>query len=377
MHVFILQGRSQKRYLPTSKDVVPTSKDVVVRAVFYDGRARNGHQNASVFLIALKKNIMRNNLVVKCGVENTTTDKLHVRIIGEAPFRDQGIDARYLTHEEIMLDCFDLSVKNGSRAFVIYKRQVDDIELIMAESEQPLIFPAPHKPPPQGGKYKFTVLTCGKLFGKSPPWMKEWLRYQKTLGVDHVHWNVKDSIIKSKALENPYIKKAMEDGYLSVNVWKQRFQSNEIWYYSQGLMYEDCIYRFRGTYDYIFMLDTDDFFTPRISNETDIHYYINLCTKQSNIGSCEFWWIEYYPDKCGIKEGPLPKDGNVTNWLLSYEIHTVMGHHKSLHKSEAILDAATHFAAELVPGYLKMSTFSKHIAYVAHVRKSKRLKGKC
>ena len=142
-----MQGRSQKRYLPTSKDVVPTSKDVVptskdvvVRAVFYDGRARNGHQNASVFLIALKKNIMRNNLVVKCGVENTTTDKLHIRIIGEASFRDQGIDARYLTHEEIMLDCFDLSVKNGSRAFVIYKRQVDDIELIMAESEQPLIF---------------------------------------------------------------------------------------------------------------------------------------------------------------------------------------------------------------------------------------------
>ena len=101
-----------------------------------------------------------------------------------------------------MLDCFDLSVKNGSRAFVIYKRQM---ELIMVESEQPLIFPAPHKPPLQGGKYEFTVLTCGKLFGKGAPWMKEWLRYQKTLGVDHVHWNVKDSIIKSKALENPYI----------------------------------------------------------------------------------------------------------------------------------------------------------------------------
>ena len=47
--------------------------------------------------------------------------------------------------------------------------------------------------------------------------MKEWLRYQKKkVGIDHVHWNV---IIKSKALENSYIKKAIKEGYLSVGIW--------------------------------------------------------------------------------------------------------------------------------------------------------------
>jgi len=55
------------------------------------------------------------------------------------------------------------------------------------------------------GKCGFTVLTCGKLFGKlGAPYMKEWLRYQKKVGIDHVHWNV---TIKSKTLENSYIKK--------------------------------------------------------------------------------------------------------------------------------------------------------------------------
>lgn len=48
-----------------------------------------------------------------------------------------------------------------------------------------------------------------------------------------------------------------------------------------------------------------------------------------------------------------------------------------VHKSEAILDAATHFVAELMPGYLKRRTFPKHIAYIAHVRKSKHSKLKC
>ena len=369
--VLLMKGYSRHVHLVTSKDLV-------VRAVYYDSRPRNGHQNASVFLLALRKNIMNDNLIVKCGVGETTTDKLHIRLIGEASFRDRWIeDGRYLSHEEIMLDCFDLPVKNGSRAFVIYMRQLNDTDLFKVESEQPLIFPSPQEPSPQGGKYGFTVLTCGKLFGTGAPWMEEWLRYQKTLGVDHVHWNVKDSIIEAKALENPYIKKEREEGYLSINVWKQHFQSDQIWYYSQGLMYEDCIYRFRGTYDYIFMLDTDDFFTPRIHNEPDIHHYINLCTNQSNTGSCEFWWIEYYPDQCGVKKGPLPKDGNVTSWLLSFRAHTVMSNHKAVHKSETILDAATHFAAELMPGYLRRRTFPKHIAYIAHVRKSKHSKLKC
>lgn len=168
-----------------------TSKDLVVRAVYYDSRPRNGHQNASVFLLALRKNIMNDNLIVKCGVGETATDELHIRLIGEASFRDRWIkDGRDLSHEEIMLDCFDLPVKNGSRAFVIYMRQLNDTDLFRVESEQPLIFPSPHKPSPQGGKYGFTVLTCGKLFGTGAPWMEEWLRYQKTLGVDHVHWNV-------------------------------------------------------------------------------------------------------------------------------------------------------------------------------------------
>ena len=82
-----------------------------------------------------------------------------------------------------------------------------------------------------------TVVTCSKIFGK-PPWLKEWLTYQRTLGVDHVHFDAEDSFIPNSDLK-VFLDELMNEGFLSIDIWKKYLNSQQLWYHNQGLIYED------------------------------------------------------------------------------------------------------------------------------------------
>lgn len=124
-----------------------------------------------------------------------------------------------------------------------------------------------------------------------------------------------------------------------------------------------CVYRFRGTYDYVFVLDSDDFFNP-VLKDHQIHFYVKNYCHENSIGSCAFKWVLYYPD-CGLKSGPI-EDGNVTSRLKSSKADVLI-YTKSLHKTSALLDATFHYAAALMLGY-KTVFVPMDVAYVAHVR---------
>lgn len=351
-------------------DPQPFSKDVIVHAVYYDGRVRCGHQNASVFLVAVKKKILKHNLIVGCVVGKHATAQFDAHLIGESYLMHMFFS--HFTHEEILVNCFDLPVQNGSRALIVYRKSNDSMNITLAESESPLMIPSPRQPPSRTNNYKFTILTCTKVFG-SPPWLTEWLHYQKALGIDHVHLAAEDSFVRTGGLQNQYVKQLISEGYLSVAVWQNHLNGNEIWYHSQGLLLEDCIYRFRGTYDYVSILDTDDFITPRIPGQTALHYYVNRWCSHPLIGSCALRWMNHYPD-CGLK-GQVGEDGNVTSKLV-FDKHDQEFHPKSIHRLSDILDAATHYAAQLMIGYRTVE-IPQEAAYVAHIRKNKKPSGGC
>ena len=88
--------------------------------------------------------------------------------------------------------------------------------------------------------------------------------------------------------------------------------------YSETLRKLDCMYQFRGTYDYVFPLDTDEFFTPRIVGRSIIKHYIQEWFSDYWIGSCMLDWIDYYPEYGGMKDGPNV-DGNVTSMLKTFK----------------------------------------------------------
>lgn len=352
------------------RDIFP-SKDVLIRAVYFDSRPRKGHHNASVYLVLVWKNITDNNLITGCQVGKKKTKHFDVQLIGETGYWRVYPQYNIIDHEEVMVHCYDLPVYDGEEALLYYKMTKDSNKEIFVRSERPLMFPKPRVKPTsvEGLKYNLTILTCTKVFN-NPTWMKEWLLYQRSIGVDHVHLTAEETFFQSISKElASYLESLIAEGYLSVEFWVTWLQNGkQVWYHNQGLILEDCIYQFRGTYDYVYILDTDDFFVPRVPEEKKAHYYIDRFCVREKVGNCKFMWVEFYPDTFGMNKSISVANGNMTNQLLDFS-HMIQGNRKSVHRTEAIVDAATHYAFDIIEGYERVE-YPMEVAYVAHVRKS-------
>ncbi len=345
-------------------------KDVLVRSVYFDDRPRDGHRNTSVFIVLIRKNITDNHLVVGCQVGKHRAKEFKVNVIGETPKWRAYPQYNVIDHEEVLVDCFDLPVWNGTSAYLFY-RLYEGAEVDMAVSERPLVIPPPRLPPwsPDSKFHNFTIVTCTKIFG-TPPWFIEWMEYQRRIGVDHVHLNVDDAFTRNAPVNILlYVKKAMKEGFVSADPWVPWLQNGkEVWYHNQGLILEDCIYRFRTSYDFIFILDTDDFFVPRNPDEKTLHYYIKKHCMADNTGSCKFRWVEFYPDHYGLTSEPTI-GGNMTARLKNFT-HYVQPNRKSLHRIDTVVDTCTHHAHKMLPGYRSIDV-PQSSAYVGHIRKGK------
>ena len=346
-----------------------STQDIIVRAAYFDDRPRGNHTNSTVILIEVRISILKQNLIVGCAVgEHATTDKHNfgVHKLYQTVWVHKFLP--WLSHDTVFVDCFDVPVvHNGSRAFVLYKRSANDSTILCVESERPLMIPAPYRPPAKNHNFS-VALCCAPIFG-TPVLLTEWLQYQKTLAFDHVHLIADESFVKAGGLENKELKQGMQEGFVTMDVWKPWLNESQVFYSSQVLAHEDCIYRLRGTYDYVMLMDADEFFTPRVVNETEIHYYVNRCCSDKSCGSCHFHELMYYPD-CGLK-GKVGDDGNITRQLVSYTYLHQRYEGKSAHRSRAIVDAGCQWPNEFVTGY-NFINFPLQLAYVAHVRKGKK-----
>lgn len=362
--VLNVNGNGRRRFFP--------SKNVIVRAVYFDDRPRNGHKNASVFLVLVWKPITDNRLVTGCQVDGVRAEKYDVRLIGETKMWRIYPNYNKIDHEEALVHCYDLPARNGSSAFLYYKTS-NTTEEKRVKTERAVMFPTPRVSPTSevGVKYNLTLLACTKVYG-NPPWLREWLAYQRAVGVDHVHFVADESFFRGINKElSYYLDGLIREGFLSVDFWIMWLNNGkEVWYHNQGLILEDCMYQFRGTYDYIFILDTDDFFTPRVSKEPHVHYYVDKFCRKDKASSCKFRWVEYYPDHYGLNTSVSLVHGNMTGQLKNYT-HMNQGNRKSVHSSRVVIDVATHYAFDILPGYQRVEV-PVHQAYVAHIRKGKK-----
>ena len=334
----------------------PVFKDIIVRSVYFDDRLRSHHKNSSVFMLEVAKPILEQHSIIGCAVGEHFTVDFDLRVPHCMSWLHEKFS--YLTHEPVMLDCFDLQGVNGSGAFVVYKH---NHQTLAVKSERPFMIPAPHHPPPNPQRYNFSVATCIAVLYGRPTFLVDWLRYQKTVGIDHVHMIAEDTFEAQGGFNHPYLKQKIKEGYVTVDIWHRWHNRYGMYYHSQPIAHEDCLYRLHGTYDYAFILDQDDFFIPRIPNQQTVHYYIEtLCPH----GSCAFEWHEYYPN-CGM-ENKAQSDGNLTQSLKS-RVFTRRSHTKSVHTLSGILDAGPHAALKYMRGF-KAKSIPEHKAYVAHLR---------
>ncbi len=353
----------------------PFSKDLIVHTAFFDSRPRDGHMNRTVIFMTVNKTILDEGWIVGCAVDgrNATNFTMYSGLenylmhdwLGEKPF----------LYENMRVHCYDMPGTNGSEVHVVYKTGPSSPE-IRETSQHPLFFPAPRVTPT--GKYNFTTVTCSKIHNRKASFIHEFVQYQKTLGVDHVHFSILDHFITDKGFDDLIVKdsflwKQYKEGYLSFSVWKEWYadsdvKGGELSLHSEILRKVGCIYRYIGTYDYAMPLDTDDFFVPRIPGKTQLKDYILKLCFSKPAASCQFDWIWYFPS-CGLT-GDIT-DGNVTDHLKTKRISK--GHfknYKSVHNTKVFLDSSFHDARCsncLAPGY-SMVYVSSNVAYVAHNR---------
>ena len=281
---------------------------MVIRSAYIDKRVKDGHKHSVVIFAEVSMELRKYGLIEGCGA-GADTIAINAKAFKITPLYFLWINENYpkLTHEEIMIDCYDLELHENNTVFLRYRPLPNSNILITSAVNVTYTV--------RGGDYKDKVVVCTTCFGK-PYWLSEWLKYQKTIGVDLVQLYVEEQFMSDN--ENlKIIESYIQEGFVKVENRKTYFNTSQIYYHSQLLNYNDCLYRHQEVFEYAFFLDNDDFFIPRLPNKTNIHHYINQFFPKDNQASVEFKWRKYYPAAdCGLTQ-PLSslKDGNVTRLL--------------------------------------------------------------
>ena len=340
-----------------------TDSEIIPRKVYYDNRTVEGKPRDVVSIIGdISDYSFGKGIVTHCELNGHKSKRVSI-------YKDPGIKWVNSVYPKIkrffaIVECYGLphsAVFNGSIAYIVYKEQKTKA-LVRVQVEHPLVFNnMDNNPTPLRGKNSVVQCTC--LFDH-PPRFNEWLIYQKTLGFDRVHLNVDKSFADDATNVYPFLAEGLKSGFVVMEVWSKSIDT--IFYYSQSVKIEDCVMRYRGVFDYAFILDYDDFITPLIPEQKDIHYYVKEMFSDNSIGSAELKWVE----QRGVLDlGAFSqlKDGNVTKTLKS--VHSSAIHaEKCAYRLSAILMSSVHIARLLLPSYKVNYVNGKTLLYIAHVR---------
>ena len=332
-------------------------KKVVVRSVYLDKREWNGHPSSYVFMVEIDRQVLSRDPFVKCQIGDQTSTVIDY-MVPQLAIDIDGCCNKDSTHQTIVVHCY-LPPQSVAGKAVLFYRVDQQSPVVAAEPEKPLVVRAPRVPRPSPDKP--TIVSCIAVQYGQPPFLAEWVRYQKTIGVSHIQMIAEPSIQDSGALKDPSVKKAIEEGFLAVDIWHKWFSPAQIYDHSQLLAYEDCLYRFQGVYDYLFPHDADDFLVPLISDQRQLPYYVNKHC--SDAGTCELVWYQMCPT-CGVIR-ETGEDGNVTDTLAYFD--RCRRATKSVHNIPVTFDVSTHTAHKWAPGYKKIEVPPNDI-YVAHIR---------
>ena len=248
----------------TETSLEALSKLLVVRRAYFDKRKRNDHKNAVVFMLEMARSLVGQNIFTGCRVGSVESSSVHFRKSNQYQW---AINVKHTTKNVAFVDCFDVNgVEDGDAAYIKlshYKLKVKNVEV---KSQRNVIVPQSRKY--MTPSYPSLVACVATVrMGEIPPsedgMLYQWLLYQKTIGVDHVHMIAEDTFVTSGGFEHPIVQDALKENFLSIDFWPRWFNTTEIYHSSQHLAYTDCLYRFQGVYDYGVFSDLDDFFVPR------------------------------------------------------------------------------------------------------------------
>ena len=338
------------------------------RAAYFDVRGWGEHKNATVVLVHLT----RTSKVVACKINNYLTKAVEVKQLKLNPWLHKKFGD--CTHDNVLVVCYDTPGLNDSKVFIVYELE-NASQFVSVESEHRLLVPKVRK------SSNSTVMVCTTVFD-TPPHFGAWIRYQKTLGVDMIHINAQESFLSSSAYNDSFFLESLHSGFIQLQVWKEHLPPGALFYHSQALLYQDCLYRYLGVYDYCMCADTDDFLVSRDKNDPGIHRLIqkifNSNPKQQ-VNSVSLQWIRYLEPAKGFDPSEKEiKDGNLTQY-----VNTLQGEDegkyrtKSIYRLSAMAELGIHESSLfLETGKQWIHRVSETVGYVAHIRKHPRAEDK-
>jgi hypothetical protein len=332
---------------------------IVPKRVYYDNRLESGKPRNTVIILAEVRDY--EEYTIKACELNGALSK-SVEVLKENTKWVRHHRSINDTHYVLLVQCLGLpqdAIINGSIAKLIYRKKGDDY-CSRVESEKPLFLHSGSLNPSNPTKGKGSIVMCTTLFDH-PERFDQWLKYSRFFGVDKVHLNVHESFAEKAWQDYPFLNESLKTGFAEMEVWK----NSRIYWYSEMLKYNDCLYRHIGVFEFGLFLDADDFFNPTVPNERDIHYYFPKLFSNKNIGSVEFQWhqMKCAPVRSKVKETP---NGNLTNILTGHE-WTLRSARKSANRLSSVLLMAVHNVDNLLQGYHRVRSDGK-LAYVAHNR---------
>ena len=313
---------------------LPLSSELMVHSTYYD--VDESGTPSYLILMEVSREILEGKKIVGCGIGTLKAKSFSVRIISKEPEKKQNSDQL-----EVILKCPNLPLAYGKSGFVLY--YITDELLVAVESQKPFTRPPPRVQP--NGPYDFSLVTCVNANDKDTAWIGEFIRYQKLLGVDHVHVSVFDEYIMSGRLFEQVdtmedVKNLVLDGFTTLTMWNNWYDKHMKVpnHFSDLIRKIDCVYQYRNTYDYVFALDSEDFFTPCGSNKNIKHYVEKYCPGSTReMSSCSFKSLQYFPGHCKLKpDSKTSLEGNVTSFLKSFT-HKEMGIPKSILFGRAVI----------------------------------------
>lgn len=333
---------------------------VVPRRAYLDNRTMFGEPRNMVVIIAeIHYDALESIVACKLNQERSNS----IRVVIEHSFTGwvKG-NHKECTHRIVVVQCLDFpthAISNGSSTGLIYKKK-GEVCYSYVETEKPLKFQSrtQSSTPTRG---KGSIFACCTLYSH-PKQLHDWLRYQKTLGVDFVHLNVDTSFAKNAMAIYPFLNESLHNGFVQMEVWNN-IVGPGMYYRGQITKYQDCLYRYIGEFEFGIFLDSDDFFNPVLPGHKDIHYYFNVGFSNHKAGSICFSWVHMHCAPIAKLQKTLA-DGNLTS-ILSGNKSVLAVTRKCAHRMNATVLVKIHETEKSFPGYEQVND-EKRLAYVAH-----------
>ena len=330
---------------------ITPSTEIVSLSVYFDPRAQKAHDNATVIFVSVLKAYRQS--ILGCEVDGIEELKPSVVDIVLSAYIERYFP---VSHMDCFVYCYDMDINEHSNVSVIYSKN----GTVLKEPVRTAVVV------PNYDVEEDAVMVCAAGYGTIPN-LDQWLTYQQTVGIKFIHINAHPSFLVNLN-KSSVLQKFVASAYVTMTVWEEYLDKNQVFYYSQSLKYHDCIMRYQGRYKYMMVIDFDEYFIP-FGDKKDVHSYVMNLIKR-NVGSVILSRQEYFCKAKRFNDMAMPSDGNLTKlYETSQSVHNNEG--KSIHLVKVIEQNSVHSAGVLFPPYkylnYQYSPQSSH-CQIAHLR---------